>query len=47
MYPPMEIDEFLFEIGFVLLPCLAVYARSCMALERVEAFPEQVNRCMV
>ena len=43
----MEIGDPLFKVDLVLLPGRAVDTGGRMALQRVEAFPEQVNRDMV
>ena len=43
----MEIGDPLFKVDLVLLPGQAVDPGGRMALERVEAFPKQVDRHMV
>jgi hypothetical protein len=43
----MEIGEPIVQAGLIRLPSQAIYARSDMSLQLVEAVPEQVDREMV
>ena len=47
MDPAVQIGEPILQSGLILLPCHAIYSRSSLPLQSVEAVPEQTNAQMV
>ena len=47
MNPPVEIDEPILQAGLILLPLHSVHSRCGFPLQRVKAFPEQIDRQVV
>jgi hypothetical protein len=45
--PPVEIGEPIVQAGLIRLPGHAIYPRSDMPLQLIEAVPKQINREMV
>jgi hypothetical protein len=45
--PPVEIGEPIIQAGLIRLPSHAIYPRSDMSLQLVEAVPKQIDREMV
>ena len=47
MHPAMKINQSILNSGLVLVPCDPVYARCGFPLQRVKAFPQQIDSQMV
>jgi hypothetical protein len=47
MYPTVQIDESILQSGLILLPRYAVHSGCSFSLQRIKAFPQQIDRQMV
>jgi len=47
MYPAVQIDESILQSGLILLPRYAVHSGRSFSLQRIKAFPQQIDRQMV